>query len=135
MEATKKNTRVGQHPHQIHKQQHHIKPKSRKGRKIMKTMISVSEIINEVRNGGHVRKLSLKDASRYAANSKGEMSWATTLVEKAYVNRQEGDEIIQLGNKQVNITELTRILNVMVGKGEVSIWIGNKAFGGELVAD
>ena len=101
----------------------------------MKTMISVSEIINEVRNGGHVRKLALKDASRYSANSNGEMSWATTLVETAYVNRQEGDEIIQLGNKQVNITELTRILNDMIGKGKVNIWIGNIDFVGELVAE
>ena len=98
----------------------------------MKTKLSISDIINEVRNGGHVRELVLCKASRYIANAKGDMTWATTLVEAKYVRRREGDEIVQCGNKQVNITQLTSILNEMVGKGEARIWVGNINFKGEL---
>lgn len=98
----------------------------------MKT-ITISEIINEVKNGAHIRKIALCDASRYASNSKGEMTWAVTLVEKAYVSRKDNDEIIENGNKQVNITEFTRILNSMKNKGCACIWIGNKIFKGEVV--
>ena len=98
----------------------------------MKTKLSISDVINEVRNGGHVRELVLCDASRYIANAKGDMTWATTTVEAKYVRRIEGDEIVQCGNKQVNVSMLTRVLNQMVGRGEVRIWVGNINFKGEL---
>ena len=45
---------------------------------------SISEIVNAVRNGGHVIKLALSDASKYASNSRGEMQWDTSAVEKKY---------------------------------------------------
>lgn len=94
---------------------------------------SISEIVSAVRNGGHVIKLALSDASKYASNSRGEMQWDTSAVEKKYVYRQEGDEIIQNGNKEVNISELVRILKVMVGRGEAQVRIGSQLFYGEIV--
>lgn len=94
---------------------------------------SISEIVSAVRNGGHVIKLALSDASKYASNSHGEMQWDTSAVEKKYAYRQEGDEIIQNGNKEVNISELVRILKVMVGRGEAQVRIGSQLFYGEIV--
>lgn len=95
--------------------------------------ISISEVISEIRKGNHVNRIVLKDSSRYIANSKGEMSWATTLVEKKYADRQKGDEIVKVDNKEVNITELTRIMNVMRGKGNAHIIIGQRMFFGEII--
>ena len=98
----------------------------------MKT-ISISEVINEVRNGNHVRKIALADASKYAANSKGEMTWATTLVEKKYARLHADDEVVAVGNNEVNITEFVNILSSMKGKGEAIIGIGQNMYYGEIV--
>lgn len=102
----------------------------------MKT-ISISEIANEVRNGHHVIKLALEDASKYAANATGEMTWAASLVEKKYAYRHPGDEVVKVGNKEANISELVRILNDMRGKGNAIVWLGGngeiKNFYGEVL--
>lgn len=97
--------------------------------------MTISEIINKVKNGAHVRKLALRDASKLIANCKGEYTWNATLVEKSYVERTEGDEVIQLGSKQVNITKLQSILGRMVGNGEAIVWIGGEFLTGEIVAE
>lgn len=95
--------------------------------------ISILEVINEVRNGNHVRKIALVDASKYAANSKGRMTWATTLIEKKYARLHANDEVVAVGNKEVNITEFTNILNSMKGKGEAIIGIGQNMYYGEII--
>lgn len=109
-----------------------IKVKPIQNRRIMKT-ISISEVINEVRNGNHVRKIALADASKYVANTKGEMTWATTLVEKKYARLHADDEVVAVGNKEVNITEFANILSSMKGKGEAIIGIGQNMYYGEIV--
>lgn len=98
----------------------------------MTNKIQISGIIDEVRNGARVRKIALKDASRYASNAKGEMHFATTLFEKKYVARQNGDEVIKIGTKEVNVSEIIRILTSLKGKGDVALWVGNNVYEGEL---
>lgn len=98
----------------------------------MTNKIQISGIIDEVRNGARVRKIALKDASRYASNAKGEMQFATTLFEKKYVARQNGDEVMKIGTKEVNVSEIIRILTSLKGKGDVALWVGNNVYEGEL---
>ena len=63
--------------------------------------MKIQEVINEIRNSqAGVLSIVLSDASRYAANAEGPMTYAGTLYTKKYANRQKGDEVISTGNKK-----------------------------------
>lgn len=102
----------------------------------MKT-ISINEVLNEVRNGKGLLKITLNDASRYSKNSRGKMDFNTDMWWKKDVDAQKGDEIIALRNKQINVSEIARILRSLVGCGDVTIWIsGEQSYRvGEVVDD
>ena len=88
--------------------------------------MKIQDVINEIRNSETgVRAIVLKDASRYAANAKGEMTWIGTLFTKKYANRQKGDEVITTGNKETNLTEVERTLRSLIGKGDVQVYLTN----------
>ena len=99
--------------------------------------MKTSEIINEIRNSKvGVMSIILKDASRYASNAKDEMVWAGTLFTKKEVDCQEGDEVIMTGNKQTNLSAIERLLNSLIGKGEVQVRLMNANWlTGEIEAD
>lgn len=66
-----------------------------------KHTIKIADVIETIRkNEVGVMSIVLEDAIRYAANAKGELTCAGTLFTKKYANRQEGDEVIQTGNKE-----------------------------------
>ena len=89
-------------------------------------IITINEVINEIRNSqAGVLSIVLTDASRYASNAEGPMTWAGTLFTKKYANRQNGDEVIQTGNKETNLTEVSRVLKSLIGKGEVQVRLSN----------
>lgn len=114
-----------------HQTNNSLKPKTRKGAKIMK----IQDVINEIRNNQlGVLAIVLKDASRYASNSRGEMTWNGTLFTKAYPSRRAGDEVIKTGNKETNVSEVERVLSSLIGKGEVSVRLMGKWFSGEVEA-
>ena len=88
--------------------------------------MKIQEVINEIRNNEvGVMSIILADASRYAKNSEGTMTWAGTLFTKKYANRQNGDEVIQTGNKETNLTEVERTLTALIGKGQVQVRLMN----------
>ena len=88
--------------------------------------MKIQEVISEIRNSKTgVRAIILKDASRYASNAKGEMTWIGTLFTKKYATRQKGDEVITTGNKETNLTEVERTLRSLVGKGDVQVYLMN----------
>lgn len=88
--------------------------------------MKIQDIINEIRNAqAGIISIVLRDASRYAKNAKGEMTWAGTLFTKKYANRQKGDEVIQTGNKETNLSEVERTLRSLIGKGEVQVRLMN----------
>ena len=92
----------------------------------MTAIMKIQEVINEIRNSkAGVMSIVLTDASRYAKNSEGPMTWAGTLFTKKYANRQNGDEVIQTGNKETNLTEVERTLANLVGKGQVQVRLMN----------
>lgn len=109
-----------------------LNPKSRKGTRIMK----IQDVINEIRNSqSGVMSIVLKDASRYAANAEGEMTYAGTLYTKKYAYKRNGDNVIQTGNKETNLTAIERTLNELIGKGEVQVRLLNgKWMNGEIEA-
>lgn len=91
-----------------------------------KRVMKIQEVINEIRNSqAGVLSIVLTDASRYAANSVGPMTYAGTLYTKKYANRQKGDEVIATGNKETNLTAVERTLTALVGKGEVQVRLMN----------
>ena len=101
-----------------------------------KRTIKIADVIDTIRkNEVGVMSIVLEDASRYAANAKGELTCAGTLFTKKYANRQEGDEVIQTGNKETNLSEVKRVLTYLVGKGLVQVRLLNANWmEGEVVA-
>lgn len=96
--------------------------------------ISIDEVVKRVRDGHPIVRLSLKDASRYIANVQGELSINSTTFYSARVREYcPGDEIVPMGKKRFNVSELRRILEGFRGKGAVSIWDGGEGlFYGEI---
>lgn len=88
--------------------------------------MKIQEVINEIRNN-HVGVLSivLADASCYAKNAEGPLTYAGTLFTKKYANRRKCDEVISTGNKETNLTEVERTLTALIGKGEVQVRLMN----------
>ena len=101
-----------------------------------KRTIKIADVIETIRkNEVGVMSIVLEDASRYAANARGELTCAGTLFTKKYANRQEGDEVIQTGNKETNLSEVKRVLTYLVGKGLVQVRLLNANWmEGEVVA-
>lgn len=87
--------------------------------------ISISAILNKVHNGAHVRNL-------YVENGGEREDYAVTLFEKKHITHRSNDEVIKIGNKEVNISELERILVSLKGKGQVTIWLDGKILKGDI---
>lgn len=88
--------------------------------------MKIQEVINEIRNSqAGVLSIVLADASRYAKNTEGPLTYAGTLFTKKYANRRSGDEVIATGNKETNLTEVERTLTALIGKGEVEVRLMN----------
>lgn len=102
-----------------------------------KRTIKIADVIDTIRkNDVGVMSIVLEDASRYAANAKGELTCAGTLFTKKYANRQEGDEVIQTGNKETNLSAVERQLRTFMGKGNVYVKLlnPNLSMYGEVIA-
>ena len=86
--------------------------------------MKIQEVINEIRNSqSGVMSIIAKEALRYSTAE--EETWNGTLFTKKYVNRQPGDEVIQTGNKETNLSEVKRVLEYLVGKGLVQVRLRN----------
>lgn len=102
-----------------------------------KRTIKIADVIETIRkNEVGVMSIVLEDASRYAANAKGELTCTGTLFTKKYANRQEGDEVIQTGNKETNLSAVERQLRTFMGKGNVYVKLlnPNLSMYGEVIA-
>lgn len=86
--------------------------------------MNIQEVINEIRTK-HTGVISIiaKEAHRYS--SAQEQTWDGTLFTKKYADRQPGDEIIQTGNKETNVSAVERTLRYLVGKGIVQVRLMN----------
>ena len=102
-----------------------------------KRTMKIEDVIETIRkNEVGVMSIVLEDASRYAANAKGELTCNGTLFTKKYANRQAGDEVIQTGNKETNLTAVERQLKQFIGKGNVYVKLlnPNLSMYGEVIA-
>lgn len=99
----------------------------------MKT-IEISKIMDAARNGLPVTTLKLRDASRAISNAAGDLTINTDIFFSARVrNYYADDEIIEVGNKRLNLSEMQRQLSRFIGKGLVYFVQDGRAFEGELV--
>jgi len=98
--------------------------------------MKLSEILTETRNGALINKIAINDASKVVANSNGEMSFATTLFQKKYAYRNEGDEIISSlnGTKETNVTTLKNVI-IRHSDLEMTIRIGKINYSGIIEID
>lgn len=88
--------------------------------------MKIQDVINEIRNNHvGVRQIVLSDASRYASNAVGPMTYDGSLYTKKYASRQNGDEVITTGNKETNLSAIERTLTALVDKGEVKVLLMN----------
>lgn len=102
-----------------------------------KRTIKIADVIDTIRkNEVGVMSIVLEDASRYAANAKGNLTCTGTLFTKKYADRQEGDEVIQTGNKETNLSAVERQLRTFMGKGNVYVKLlnPNLSMYGEVIA-
>ena len=102
-----------------------------------KRTIKIADVIETIRkNEVGVMSIVLEDASRYAANARGELTCVGTLFTKKYANRQEGDEVIQTGTKETNLSAVERQLRTFMGKGNVYVKLlnPNLSMYGEVIA-
>lgn len=99
----------------------------------MKT-IEISKIMDAARNGHPVTTLKLRDASRAISSAAGDLTINTDIFFSARVrNYYADDEIIEIGNKRLNLSEMQRQLSRFIGKGLVYFVQDGRAFEGELV--
>ncbi len=99
----------------------------------MKT-IEISSIMNAARNGQPVTTLKLRDASRMFSTAIGDLTINTDIFYSARVSAiQADDEVIEVGKKRLNLSELQRRLRNLIGKGIVYLVQDGRAFEGELV--
>lgn len=99
----------------------------------MEGYFTAFDVFAEVLKGNHINNLEICDSSRYIPGSFGSFKWRTDLVEAKWVRRRNGDAILHNNGLSVNISELIRILSVMIGRGQVSVQVGDKCFKGQLV--
>ena len=96
--------------------------------------IKIQDVLDTIRKDeAGVMSIVAKEARRYS--SAQEQTWNGTLFTKKYANRQDGDEVIQTGNKETNLSEVKRVLTYLVGKGLVQVRLLNANWmEGEVVA-
>ncbi len=96
----------------------------------MRTEVKISEIIKLVKENGHLGYIKIiKPKNQPNVN---QLDLATTLFKKKYANKVVGDEILNFDNKELNITELEKILKRYVGN-EINIYAGGVLFNGNLI--
>lgn len=95
----------------------------------MKNTVELSDVLSLVRENGHLGYIKIIKPKNMPDVK--ELGIATTLFKKSYIERQGGDEILNFGKKQLNITEIENILKRHVGN-EVRMFIGNTSFNGIL---
>lgn len=103
--------------------------------KVMKTIISISSIINEAVSSHEIPyHISLDDASRMFANAEGPYLINPDIFYSARVRAyQKGDQIVSVGRKRLNVSELRRVLEQFVGRGPVTIWVKSRIITGDLI--
>lgn len=86
--------------------------------------MKIQEVIDSIRtNQVGVMSIIATEAFRYSDAQ--EETWNGTLFTKKYANRKPGDEVIQTGNKETNLSEVERVLRYLVGKGPVQVRLLN----------
>ena len=101
--------------------------------------MKLSEILTESRTGAFIGTVKVEDSKAYKKrypNAKGGTTYASTLFQKKYVNREKGDEIVPAmgGVKETNISALERALRYEENQ-TMHIMIGNKSFHGVIEFD
>ena len=95
--------------------------------------LSIEFVKDIIRKGGDLQSFRLTDASHYAANATGDLTFATTLFCRKYVNKSQGDEVVTIGNKEFNLTTFGEQLQNLEGKGEVELIIDGEWYCGNVV--
>lgn len=87
--------------------------------------MKLSEIINEIRNGKLVFSVKIFSPKGYDSNVEC-ISIADTLFYKKSVAKQSSDEVIEIFNKEFNISEFERLLIPFKGS-DIQARLNNKS--------
>lgn len=99
----------------------------------MNNSVKLSEVVNSVKETGHLGWFKINDASKVVANAKGTYQINTTIFMQNFVQKDANDEILMFGKKELNVTKLEKDLLRFIGL-EVSFYVGGKNFNGRLEA-
>ena len=87
--------------------------------------MKIQEVINEIREQ-QVGVISIIAKEAYKYSSARTEEWNGSLFTKTMIDYESGDEVIQTGKFQTNITKFEKALNFLVGKGVVEIRLANR---------
>ena len=97
----------------------------------MSNSVKLSEVVELAKNTGHLGWLKIKDASKIVSNAKGTLQINTSIYMQNFVQKEQDDEIVMFGKKQMNVTKLKKDLSLYQGL-EVNFFVGGKSFTGKL---
>lgn len=94
--------------------------------------VELMDVLSTAKKTGVLGWLKIKDASKIVSNSSGTYSINPTIYIQNYVQKEDGDEIVMFGKKQLNITKLEKDLKKYIGM-DVNFFIGGISFSGILL--
>lgn len=93
--------------------------------------LKLSAILEAAKKGIWIRNIAIKNASSVIGNAKGTLEYNTDILHQSY---RQGDDVIMVYGKQLNISELKRILSAYKNV-DYRIWIGCDAFEAKIEID
>lgn len=97
----------------------------------MNNSVKLSEVVELAKSTGVLGWFKINDASKVVANAKGTYQINTTIFMQNFVQKEQNDEIVVFGKKQLNVTKLQKDLARFQGL-EVNFFVGGKLFTGKL---
>ena len=97
----------------------------------MNNSVKLSEVVELAKSTGVLGWFKINDASKVVANAKGTYQINTTIFMQNFVQKEQNDEIVVFGKKQLNVTKLQKDLARFQGL-EVNFFVGGKSFTGKL---
>ena len=97
----------------------------------MNNLVKLSEVVELAKTTGVLGWFKINDASKIIANAKGTYQINTTIFMQNFVQKEQNDEIVMFGKKQLNVTKLQKELSRFEGL-EVNFFVGGKSFTGKL---
>ena len=94
-------------------------------------LVKLTEVVELAKTTGKLGWLKINNASNVIANASGNLQINTTIFMQNFVQKEQNDEIVMFGKKQLNVTKMQKDLARFIGL-DVNFFVGGKSFVGKL---